>query len=97
MVGTNLPTAPVFDMEYNQTADLLLVGTLGRGAWMITNASGQVFVPSPPLVGAQPQSQNVLIGATANFNVSVGGTAPFAYQWFKNGSAVPAQPMPRSL
>jgi len=87
-VGTNLPNALVLSMEYNQAADILLVGTLGRGAWMITNVSESGFAPAPPVIGTQPQSQNVLIGAAANFNVSVGGTPPFAYQWFKNGNAI---------
>lgn len=88
MVGTNLPYAPVFDMEYNQAADVLLVGTLGRGAWIITNANSRIFVPSPPTIGTQPQSQNVLIGAAADFFVSVGGTPPFGYQWLKDGSPI---------
>ena len=88
-VGTNLPNAPVFDMEYNQQADLLLAGTLGRGAWIIANASSHVFAAAPPLIRAQPRSQSVLIGATANFTVWVGGTAPFGYQWLKDGVAIP--------
>lgn len=33
----------------------------------------------------QPQSTNVIAGSTANFSVQAGGTAPFAYQWFKDG------------
>jgi hypothetical protein len=90
MVGTNLPNALVLDMEYNQAADLLLVGTWGRGAWMITNAASQVFAPAPLVIGTQPQSQNVPIGATANFDVSVGGTPPFVYEWLKNGAPISA-------
>lgn len=85
MVGTNLPNAPVLDMEYNQAKDVLLVGTLGRGAWLVPNASNKIFVPSPPVIGTQPQSQSVLVGSTVVFTVSVGGTPPFGYQWRKNG------------
>lgn len=88
MIGTNLPYAPVFDMEYNQAANVLLVGTLGRGAWMITNVSSAVFVSAPPSIGTQPQSQSVLIDSTASFSVSVGGTPTFAYQWRKFGAPI---------
>ncbi len=38
-VGTNLPNALVFDLIYNSTDDVLLAGTLGRGAWTFANAS----------------------------------------------------------
>jgi len=34
-------------------------GTLGRGAWMITNASASVFAPAPPFIGTQPQAQSI--------------------------------------
>ncbi len=38
-VGSNLPNALVYDMRYNATDDILAVGTLGRGAWTLPNAS----------------------------------------------------------
>ena len=87
--GTNLPNAPIVDMDYNEAADALVAGSHGHGAWLITNASSQIFAPAPPAIGLQPQSQTVLIGATASFSVSVGGTPPFGFQWFKNGSNIP--------
>ena len=34
--GRGLPAAPVFHIEYNPTDRLFLVGTLGRGAWILT-------------------------------------------------------------
>ena len=34
-LGTGLPTAPVWDMEYDVTDNVLVVGTLGRGAWTL--------------------------------------------------------------
>lgn len=34
----------------------------------------------------QPQSQNISQGSTATFNVSVNGTPPFSYFWYKNGA-----------
>ena len=41
--GTGLPNAPVRDMDYDATDDVLVVATLGRGAWtmpLITCAAG---------------------------------------------------------
>lgn len=38
-VATNLPNVLVYDLIYNQTDDVLVAGTLGRGAWTLPNAS----------------------------------------------------------
>lgn len=39
-VGTNMPTAAyVFDLDYDETDDVLVAGTLGRSAFRIANAS----------------------------------------------------------
>jgi hypothetical protein len=34
-IGTGLPNAPVWDMEWDSADDKLVVGTLGRGAWTL--------------------------------------------------------------
>ena len=48
-VGSNLPNVLVYDLIYNATDDILLAGTLGRGAWTFPNAStllgGNVAAP----------------------------------------------------
>ncbi len=41
--GAGLPNAPVWDMDYDATADVLAVGTLGRGAWTIPDVTATVF------------------------------------------------------
>lgn len=41
-----------------------------------------------PTIVVQPISQSVPIGGIATFGVSVSGTAPFQYQWWKNGKAL---------
>lgn len=35
-LGTGLPRAPVFDLEYDPTDQIILAGLLGRGSWTIT-------------------------------------------------------------
>lgn len=44
--ASSLPNAKITDLDYNRYADVLAVGTLGRGAWTIENAS-QFLVPEP--------------------------------------------------
>ncbi|HEY5960042.1 MAG TPA: hypothetical protein VIV60_25995 [Polyangiaceae bacterium] len=39
-VGSNLPIAPVTAMQYSRAQDVLVVGTLGRGAWSVTGLGG---------------------------------------------------------
>lgn len=38
-LGTRLPNAPVWDLVYDGSDDVLVAGTLGRGAWTLENAS----------------------------------------------------------
>ncbi len=41
-----------------------------------------------PGFAIQPASQTVFVGHTANFSVTVTGTAPFTYQWQKNSANI---------
>jgi len=43
-LGTGLPNAPVFEMEYDIADDVLVAGLLGRGAWILRS-----FTPSDAL------------------------------------------------
>lgn len=74
---------------YNLTASL---NGFSPAAATVTVAIGQVtgnmyeqnFALSaggPPVITAQPESLTVAQGSNATFSVSVGGTAPFGYQW----------------
>jgi len=38
-LGTGLPTVPVFELDYDRTDNILLAGTLGRGAWTLRQVS----------------------------------------------------------
>jgi hypothetical protein len=44
--------------------------------------------PLAPTISAPPTDQTITTGQSATFSVSAGGTAPLAYQWQKNGSAI---------
>lgn len=44
--GNGLADAPVTDLRYDPTDDVLLAGTKGRGAWTLSNASASLAQPS---------------------------------------------------
>ncbi len=47
--------------------------------------------PNRVTILSQPVSTNVIAGSNATFSVTVGGTPPFVYQWFFNGTVVTGQ------
>ncbi len=57
-LGTNLPNAPVWNLDYDPTDDVLAAGTLGRGAWTLANASQ---INAPPVAACK----NVIVPADA--------------------------------
>jgi centrosomal CEP192-like protein/Ig-like domain-containing protein/HYDIN/CFA65/VesB family protein len=46
-------------------------------------------VSAAPSITSQPASQNVAVGQTATFSVTISGATPLDYQWSKNGAAIP--------
>jgi hypothetical protein len=59
------------------------------GGNMATSAPVAITInPASPAITTQPQSQTVVAGANVTFSVSVTGSAPFTYQWRKNGTNI---------
>jgi uncharacterized repeat protein (TIGR01451 family) len=59
-LGKGLPNAPVFELDYDHADDVLVAGTLGRGAWLLPNVSGEADLsivmtdsPDPVKVGGE--------------------------------------------
>jgi hypothetical protein len=50
--GEQIPNAQITDIDYNPTDDILVVGTLGRGAWSITGLNTIYPPPPPPTSGS---------------------------------------------
>ena len=70
-LGTGLPNAPVWDLEWDTTVGVLLAGTLGRGAWTL-QGNGTCGFPKDLVV------RNQQVTATTTFkacNNIVGGPA----------------------
>jgi hypothetical protein len=63
--------------------------TVTNSVGSITSSAAVLTVSAiPPSITAQPQNQNVALGATATFTVTATGTAPLSYQWFNGGTEI---------
>ena len=67
---------------------------VSNSAGTTTSSDATLTVTSPavvtkPAITMQPAAQTVVLGSTAIFSVSASGTAPFSYQWKKNGVNIP--------
>jgi hypothetical protein len=47
-----------------------------------------------PTFTAQPASQSVNLGGNINLSMGITGTAPFSFQWYLNGAAIPGATNP---
>jgi hypothetical protein len=68
----------------------------GAGNKDHNNHSSVLLFPmiGAPFVVSPPQDRSVIEGASAGFSVTVGGAAPFAFQWQKNGVNLPGANLP---
>lgn len=87
-------------LDGRTTANLLFpaVAPTDAGSYtvVLTNALGAVtstppavlvvLPPVAPRISGQPESQTSVAGSTVRLAVSVNGSAPFAFQWRKNGT-----------
>ena len=58
-------------------------GTVG---WIAESLLTSTLANTPPSINQHPSNQTVLIGGTATFTVSAGGTSPLSYQWQKTNA-----------
>jgi hypothetical protein len=87
--STNIPSGT------NASLTLTNVQTTDAGSYtvVVTNIASAVTsvvatltVYVPPTITTQPQSLTLLTGQNAVFSVVAGGSSPFTYQWYFNGS-----------
>jgi hypothetical protein len=87
--GTDLPG----ETNASLTINPVEVGNGGEYSVVVTNPHGSATASTaiifpPPGITAQPQDLTVRRGERVSFNVGASGLGPFAYQWFRNGSAI---------
>jgi len=68
---------------------LLVAFSLAGCAGLVTSSSSHSGSgPIAPTIAGQPTNQSVTAGQKATFSVTANGTAPFSYQWMKNGANI---------
>lgn len=74
-LGSDLPNVPVWDLDYDPLDDVLVAGTLGRGAWTFADIS-QVGIPAITIPGSLDFGDVCLGGSTVeDLNVCNAGTS----------------------
>jgi hypothetical protein len=63
--------------------------TLRNPLGTATSAAAALTLALPPTVANAPVSSTINLGATVSFSVSALGSTPFAYQWLRDGTALP--------
>ncbi len=53
-----------------------------------SNAAALMVINVPPAINTQPIGQTGIVGSPSTFTVVATGTAPFTYQWRKNGVSI---------
>lgn len=63
---------------------------------IITGSTAEPPPPTAPTITTHPLSQSVALGGSVTFSVTTSGTAPFTYQWRKNGQPINGATRPHS-
>ncbi|MET0623280.1 MAG: immunoglobulin domain-containing protein [Pyrinomonadaceae bacterium] len=92
IAGANSDTHSLSNVQDADAATYTVVVSNAAGA--ATSVGAALAVITPPSISLQPEPQTVNAGATANFFVSAGGTAPLGYQWRRDGSDIPGATSP---
>ena len=76
-----LPNAPVWDMDADETDDVLVSGTLGRGAWLLSNIEDALnSAPTPDANGPYAVDEDGPIILDASSSTDPNGLA-LNYEW----------------
>jgi alpha-tubulin suppressor-like RCC1 family protein len=93
ILGANAPTLSLPTVNSGNAGQYQLEVSNADATIRSTAARLTVTVAPPPVVTApsintQPAALSVVAGNTATFTVTVNGTAPYTYQWRRNGSSI---------
>jgi uncharacterized repeat protein (TIGR01451 family) len=77
-LGTGLPNALVFDLDYDVADDVLLAGTLGRGAWTISNLRQLTLLTADLAIGKTSAPNPVITGSNLTYTITITNNGPDA-------------------
>jgi hypothetical protein len=81
--GSGLPNVVVNDLHYDETDNVLVVGTRGRGAWKMTDVTAHLFDAGELLINFDNANDTVRLVRDAN--------NPLMLDVFTNGASTPQQ------
>ena len=87
-LGENLPHVQVFDLHYDYTDNVLVAGTLGRGAWTLTNPFGSSGA-APLVATVSAGVSSVSSGASASGSLDGMPLADLSFVFRSGGAAQP--------
>ncbi len=77
-LGTGLPNAVVWDLDYDVADDVLLAGTLGRAAWTITNLRQLTLLTADLAISKTAAPNPVTTGSNLTYSISITNNGPDA-------------------
>ena len=80
------PILPLNNITTNVAGNYQVIITSPSGS--VTSSNAALIVLLPPSITSQPANITVTNGGSANFNVTVSGTAPLTYQWWMSSGRV---------
>jgi pectate lyase/pectin methylesterase-like acyl-CoA thioesterase len=87
IAGATDTTLTLSNVHVNDSGNYTFTSTNPAGS-VTSNVATVVVALAPPVITTQPQSQTVSIGDPVAFTLAVTGSAPFTYQWQKNGAPI---------
>ncbi len=90
IAGANGSSFNIASVQFSDAGVYTVV--VSNGAGSVESAPATLTVsatPVPPTILTQPASATVVAGSPAQFTVVAEGSSPLAYQWRKDGAAIP--------
>ena len=86
IVGANTEVLTLSNIALSDQANYTCWITNNFGS--VTSSIATLSVVVPPGITTQPKSANKVVGTNVTFSVIASGTAPFFYQWYKDGTSI---------
>jgi len=77
-LGTGLPNAVVWDLDYDVADDVLLAGTLGRGSWTIGNLRQLTLLTADLAISKTAAPDPVITGSNLTYAITITNNGPDA-------------------